>query len=59
MKPGKHKPVQARTLKHAAEMGWTFVSRGETERRRGFNPDASGKDRAKGVSALVVVGKLY
>ncbi len=52
MKPGEHKPVQARTLKHAAEMGWTFVSRGEAERRRGFNPDASGKDRAKGVSLL-------
>ncbi len=50
MKPGEHKTVQARILKYAAAVGWTFVPRKEAERRRGFDPDASPKDRAKGVS---------
>ncbi|MEK7717811.1 MAG: HsdR family type I site-specific deoxyribonuclease [Pseudomonadota bacterium] len=36
--PGEHKTVQARILKYAQEIGWTFVSRDEAERRRGFTP---------------------
>jgi type I restriction enzyme R subunit len=47
-KPGEHKTVQARILKYAQEIGWTFVSRGEAEARRGFDPDVPSKDRAKG-----------
>jgi type I restriction enzyme R subunit len=35
-KPGEHKTVQARILKYAQEIGWTFVSRAEAEQRRGF-----------------------
>ena len=27
MKPGEHKTVQARILKYATDIGWTFVSR--------------------------------
>ena len=48
--PGEHKTVQARILKYAQEIGWTFVPREEAEVRRGFDPDASPKDRAKGAS---------
>src|SRR5438477_9547946 len=36
-KPGEHKTVQARFLAYGQEIGWTFVSRGEAERRRGFD----------------------
>ena len=35
-KPGEHKTVQARILAYAQEIGWTYVSRAEAERRRGF-----------------------
>ncbi len=40
-KPGEHKTVQARILAYAQESGWTFVSRAEAERRRGFAAAAS------------------
>jgi len=40
-KPGEHKTVQARILAYAQECGWTFVSRAEAERRRGFAAAAS------------------
>ena len=36
--PGEHKTVQARILAYAQEIGWTYVPRGEAERRRGFDP---------------------
>jgi len=47
-KPGEHKTVQARILKYAEAIGWTFVLREEAEQRRGFDPEASLKGRAKG-----------
>jgi type I restriction enzyme R subunit len=37
-KPGEHKTVQARILAYAREIGWTYVSREEAERRRGYQP---------------------
>ena len=40
-KPGEHKTVQARILAYAQEIGWTFVSRKEAERRRGSDPQMS------------------
>ena len=46
-KPGEYKTVQARILAYAQEIGWTFVSREEAERRRGFDPAASPEERAK------------
>lgn len=49
-KPGEHKTVQARILKYAEEIGWIFVSREEAEVRRGFDLEATPKDRAKGAS---------
>ena len=36
--PSEHKTVQARILKYAAAIGWTFVSREEAEQRRGGTP---------------------
>ena len=36
--PTEHKTVQARILKYAQEIGWTYVPRDEAERRRGFDP---------------------
>jgi hypothetical protein len=35
--PGEHKTVQARILAYAQEIGWSYVPRGEAERRRGFD----------------------
>ena len=35
--PGEHKTVQARILAYAQEIGWTYVPRGEAEKRRGFD----------------------
>jgi type I restriction enzyme, R subunit len=32
-KPGEHKTVQARILKYAQEVGWTYVPRAEAEAR--------------------------
>ncbi len=36
--PGEHKTVQARILKYAQAIGWTFVSRDEAEERRAGFP---------------------
>ena len=47
MKPGEHKTVQARILAYAEAIGWTFVSREEAERRRGFDPEVLPADRAR------------
>jgi len=47
LKPGEHKTVQARILVYAEVIGWTFVSREEAVRRRGFDPDIPPTDRAK------------
>ena len=45
--PTEHKTVQARILKYAQAIGWTFVPRKEAEHRRGFDPDMPPKERAK------------
>ena len=36
--PSEHQTVQARILKYAEAIGWTFVSREEAEQRRGGTP---------------------
>jgi type I restriction enzyme R subunit len=46
-KPGEYKTVQARILAYAQEIGWTFVSREEAERRRGFDPELPPAERAR------------
>jgi type I restriction enzyme R subunit len=48
--PGEHKTVQARILAYAKEVGWAVVPREEAERRRGFNAEATGSERARGAS---------
>lgn len=50
-KPTEHKSVQARILKYANEIGWTIVSQGEAESRRGFDTSAaSPREKAKNAS---------
>lgn len=50
-KPTEHKSIQARILKYANEIGWTIVSQGEAESRRGFNASAaSPREKAKNAS---------
>jgi type I restriction enzyme R subunit len=46
--PGEHKTVQARILEYAEAIGWTFVSRDEAERRRGFEPPSPSGLRRSG-----------
>lgn len=45
--PGEHKTVQARILGYAEAIGWTLVSREESEQRRGFDPEVPPADRAR------------
>jgi hypothetical protein len=35
--PAEYKTIQARILAYAQEIGWTYVPRGEAEKRRGFD----------------------
>jgi type I restriction enzyme R subunit len=49
--PGEHKTVQARILKYAQEIGWTYVPRAEAEARRGLDPaGATPEERARKAS---------
>ncbi|MCF6183413.1 MAG: HsdR family type I site-specific deoxyribonuclease [Bacteroidales bacterium] len=53
--PTEHKSVQARILKYAADIGWTFVSRSEAEARRGFDTAGiSPREKAKSASRFFV-----
>ena len=45
--PTEYKTVQARVLAHAEAIGWTFVSREEAERRRGFDPEVPPAERSR------------
>ena len=50
-KPTEHKSVQARILKYANEIGWTVVSQGDAESRRGFDSSAaSPREKANNAS---------
>jgi type I restriction enzyme, R subunit len=50
-KPTEHKSVQARILKYAQDIGWSFVTQAEAEERRGFDPTgASPREKAKNAS---------
>ena len=57
--PGEHKTVQARILEYAQEIGWTYVSQKEAERRRGFNPDAPSPAAAALGASLYFDDLLY
>lgn len=43
-KPGEHKTVQARIIRYAQEIGWTYVPRPAAEQRRGFDAAAATPD---------------
>jgi hypothetical protein len=43
LKPNEHKSVQARILKYAEEIGWTFVSQGEDGAPPNRQETASGR----------------
>lgn len=50
-KPTEHKSVQARILKYAQDIGWSFIPQPEAESRRGFasttlsDPDEAQSER--------------
>ena len=52
VKPGEHKTVQARILNYAQEIGWTFVSRSESEQRRGFESSGTSAQEKASRSSL-------
>jgi type I restriction enzyme R subunit len=57
--PSEHKSVQARILKYAQEIGWTFIPRTESEERRYFDKKgATSRDRARNAS-LFYTGLLF
>jgi len=50
-KPNEHKSVQARILKYASDIGWSFVSQNDAESRRNFDQTgASPREKAKNSS---------
>ena len=49
-KPGEQKTVQSRILKYAGDIGWTYVSQSEAEKRRGFGEGATPAERSAGAS---------
>ncbi len=58
-KPGEHKTVQARILFYAREIGWTYVSRAEAERRRGFDNTAPTPSERAARASLYFDDLLY
>jgi type I restriction enzyme R subunit len=59
--PGEYKTVQARILAYAQEIGWSFVSREEAERRRGFGPHPNPlpEDGARGLAERAQKASLF
>ncbi|MBM3435702.1 MAG: HsdR family type I site-specific deoxyribonuclease [Bacteroidetes bacterium] len=54
-KATEYKTVQSRILQYAQELGWTFVSQAEAEKRRGFDSDGiSSRERAKNASPFFI-----
>ncbi|QOJ27641.1 MAG: HsdR family type I site-specific deoxyribonuclease [Ignavibacteriales bacterium] len=50
-KPSEHKSVQARIIRYAEEIGWSFVPQNEAEQRREFDSSAySHREKAAGAS---------
>jgi len=54
-KPTEHKSVQSRILKYARDIGWSFVSQTEAEKRRGFDFNApSPREKARNASRFFI-----
>lgn len=59
VKPREHKSIQARILQYATEIGWNYVSKDESEKRRGFDITAvSPREQAKNASRFFT-GTLF
>ena len=52
--PTERKTAQARILKYAQGIGWTFVPRYEAEQQLGFDEDTPPKDRDESRSMFFV-----
>jgi type I restriction enzyme R subunit len=51
---GEYKTVHSRRLIYAQEIGWTYVTRAEVERRRGFSTDGGNiRDRRRTTSLFL------
>jgi type I restriction enzyme, R subunit len=57
--PGEHKTVQARILEYAQQIGWTFVPRAESEKRRRFDADAATPEERSRNASLFFDDLLY
>ena len=58
-RPTEHKTVQARIMKYAQEIGWTFVARDEAEKRRGFNLTGANQDECSRSGSLYFDNLLF
>jgi type I restriction enzyme, R subunit len=58
-KPSEHKTIQSRLLRYAQEIGWTFVTQSEAERRRHFDRDAPSPKEAARRASLFFDDLLY
>jgi hypothetical protein len=50
---GEHEPVQARILKYAQKIGWTYVPREEAERRPGVDHDGTSSENCAMLAQLM------
>jgi type I restriction enzyme R subunit len=58
--PGEHKTVQARVLRYAQEIGWTFVPRAEAEARHGLKAEGvTPAERSRGASLFDIPCREY
>ena len=57
--PNEYKTVQSRIIKYAQEIGWTFISRIEAEKRRGFNNDSCNIQERCRTASLYFEDLLY
>ena len=58
LSPGEYKTVQSRMLAYVQQIGWTYVSRDEAERRRGFDPDGAREIPERARKASLFFGDL-
>ncbi len=57
--PSEHKTVQARILKYAQDIGWSFVTREEAQQRRGFDSEGNTPEESAHKASLFFADLLY